>query len=100
MIVCVCHNVSDKAIRATALCGARSLKEARAQVCFGNSCGKCLPSASLALAQGMEQAGIALPIKRRLFEVIEGDGAPCSPPRALEAMALARPREQKNKAAL
>ncbi len=41
MIVCICHNVSDKAIRAALEAGASSLQEIRAQLNVGSCCGKC-----------------------------------------------------------
>ena len=41
MIVCVCHNVSDKAIRAALDAGASHLAEIRAQLQVGTGCGKC-----------------------------------------------------------
>ncbi len=41
MIVCICHNVSDKAIRAAVDAGATSLAEIRAQLNVGSCCGKC-----------------------------------------------------------
>ena len=41
MIVCVCHNVSDRAIRAAVDAGATSLAEIRASLQVGSCCGKC-----------------------------------------------------------
>ncbi len=41
MIVCVCHNVSDRAIRAAVDAGASTLAEIRAQLNVGSCCGKC-----------------------------------------------------------
>ena len=41
MIVCICNNVSDKAIRAAVDAGATSLGEIRAQLNVGSCCGKC-----------------------------------------------------------
>lgn len=41
MIVCICHNVSDKAIRQALEAGAGSLAEIRAQLNVGSCCGKC-----------------------------------------------------------
>ncbi len=41
MIVCICNNVSDKAIRAAVDAGATSLSEIRAQLNVGSCCGKC-----------------------------------------------------------
>lgn len=41
MIVCVCHNVSDRAIRAAVDAGATSMAEIRANLNVGSCCGKC-----------------------------------------------------------
>lgn len=41
MIVCVCHNVSDKAIRRALDEGARSMEDIRQQLNVGTCCGKC-----------------------------------------------------------
>ncbi len=54
MIVCVCHNVSDRAIRAAMDAGATSLSEIRAQLNVGACCGKCLPSAKAIVSECRE----------------------------------------------
>ena len=41
MIVCVCHNVSDKAIRRALNEGAKSMEDIRQQLNVGSCCGKC-----------------------------------------------------------
>ncbi len=41
MIVCICHNVSDKAIRAAVDAGATTMQEIRGQLNVGSCCGKC-----------------------------------------------------------
>jgi bacterioferritin-associated ferredoxin len=41
MIVCVCHNVSDKAIRRALDEGAKSMEDIRQQLNVGSCCGKC-----------------------------------------------------------
>lgn len=41
MIVCVCHNVSDKAIRRALDDGAKSMEDIRQQLNVGSCCGKC-----------------------------------------------------------
>lgn len=41
MIVCICQNVSDKAIRQALEDGARSMHEIRTQLGVGSGCGKC-----------------------------------------------------------
>jgi len=54
MIVCICHNVSDKAIRQSITAGAESLNEVRAQLKVGNCCGKCLPCAKTIVRESLE----------------------------------------------
>lgn len=58
MIVCVCHNVSDRAIRAAMAAGASSLSDIRAELNVGACCGKCIPSAK-ALVRECRQESIA-----------------------------------------
>lgn len=41
MIVCVCHNVSDKAIRRALDEGAKSMADIQQQLNVGRCCGKC-----------------------------------------------------------
>jgi bacterioferritin-associated ferredoxin len=41
MIVCVCHNVSDRKIRQAVDEGASSLLDLRNQLSVGTCCGKC-----------------------------------------------------------
>ncbi len=41
MIVCVCHNVSDKAIRRALDEGAKTMGDIRRQLNVGSCCGKC-----------------------------------------------------------
>ena len=41
MIVCVCHNVSDKAIRRALDGGAKSMADIQQQLNVGRCCGKC-----------------------------------------------------------
>lgn len=41
MIVCVCHNVSDKVIRRALDEGAKSMEDIRQQLNVGSCCGKC-----------------------------------------------------------
>ncbi len=56
MIVCICHNVSDRAIRAAMDAGATSLSEIRAQLSVGACCGKCIPSAKALVSEHHEDA--------------------------------------------
>lgn len=46
MIVCVCHNVSDKAIRRALDSGAKSMSDIQRQLNVGTCCGKCTEFAS------------------------------------------------------
>ena len=41
MIVCICHNVSDTAIRQALEAGAGSLEDIRAELKVGSCCGQC-----------------------------------------------------------
>jgi bacterioferritin-associated ferredoxin len=41
MIVCICQNVSDKAIRGALEAGAKSMQEIRDALKVGSCCGKC-----------------------------------------------------------
>jgi bacterioferritin-associated ferredoxin len=65
MIVCVCHNVSDRAIRAAMDAGATSLSEIRAQLNVGACCGKCIPSAKVLLSEHREEASTRFTAVRR-----------------------------------
>ena len=56
MIVCICHNVSDKAIRQAIADGAESLHEVRSQLNVGSCCGKCLPCAKTIVRETLEDA--------------------------------------------
>ena len=58
MIVCICHNVSDKAIRAAVDAGASSLQEIRAQLNVGSCCGKCNPFAKTLVRAHLEDTRI------------------------------------------
>jgi bacterioferritin-associated ferredoxin len=65
MIVCVCHNVSDRAIRAAMTAGAESLSEIRAQLNVGNCCGKCLPCAKTLVRECREESATRFTSLRR-----------------------------------
>jgi bacterioferritin-associated ferredoxin len=65
MIVCVCHNVSDRAIRAAMDAGATSLSEIRAQLNVGACCGKCIPSAKALVSEHHEEGPIRFTALRR-----------------------------------
>ncbi|CAM8667325.1 Bfd Bacterioferritin-associated ferredoxin [Oxalobacteraceae bacterium] len=65
MIVCVCHNVSDRAIRAAMDAGASSLSEIREQLNVGACCGKCLPTAKALVGEHHEEVAIRFTALRR-----------------------------------
>ncbi len=65
MIVCICHNVSDKAIRQAIAAGAESLHEVRAQLPLGSCCGKCLPCAKTIVRESLEDANVKVSELRR-----------------------------------
>jgi len=56
MIVCICQNVSDKAIRQALEDGAGSMQEIRTQLGVGSCCGKCLPCAKTIVRESLEDA--------------------------------------------
>jgi bacterioferritin-associated ferredoxin len=58
MIVCICHNVSDKAIRQALDAGATSMQEIRAQLNVGNCCGKCHPFAKTLVRAHLEDCRV------------------------------------------
>lgn len=65
MIVCICHNVSDKAIRKAIASGAESLHQVRSQLNLGSCCGKCLPCAKTIVRECLEDAGTQFSQLRR-----------------------------------
>jgi bacterioferritin-associated ferredoxin len=54
MIVCVCHNVSDRKIRQAVDEGASSLLDLRKQLSVGTCCGKCHSCAKSVLRDALE----------------------------------------------
>lgn len=58
MIVCICHNVSDKAIRAALSEGARSMQEIRTRLKVGSCCGKCNSHAKTLVRAHLEDGSI------------------------------------------
>ena len=58
MIVCICHNVSDKAIRQALAAGAGSMAEIRAQLNVGSCCGKCNAFAKTLVRAHLEDSKI------------------------------------------
>ncbi len=67
MIVCVCQNVSDRAIRAAVDAGASTLAEIRAQLNVGNCCGKCNAFAKTLVRAHIEDKAIkAVEVRREI----------------------------------
>ncbi|HEY8608788.1 MAG TPA: (2Fe-2S)-binding protein [Noviherbaspirillum sp.] len=55
MIVCVCHNVSDRRIRQAVREGVSSMPELRAELSVGTCCGKCHSCAKTVLRECLEE---------------------------------------------
>jgi bacterioferritin-associated ferredoxin len=65
MIVCICHNVSDKAIRQALEDGAGSMQEIRARLGVGSCCGKCNAFAKTLVRAHLEDDGLqAIELRR------------------------------------
>lgn len=54
MIVCVCHNISEKKIRQAVQSGLTSMPELRAELNVGTCCGKCNSCAKTVLRECLE----------------------------------------------
>jgi len=54
MIVCVCHNVSEKKIRQAVQSGLTSMPQLREQLHVGTCCGKCHSCAKTVLRESLE----------------------------------------------
>lgn len=54
MIVCVCHNVSEKKIRQAVNAGLTSMPQLREQLNVGTCCGKCHSCAKTVLRECLE----------------------------------------------
>lgn len=65
MIVCICHNISDKAIRQALNDGARSMHDIRAQLGVGSCCGKCNGFAKTLVRAHREENGVQITELRR-----------------------------------
>jgi bacterioferritin-associated ferredoxin len=66
MIVCICHNVSDKAIRQALEEGVASMHEIRAQLGVGSCCGKCNAFAKTLVRAHLEDLNFATTEVRRI----------------------------------
>jgi bacterioferritin-associated ferredoxin len=58
MIVCVCHNVSERKIREAVDAGISSMPELREQLGVGTCCGKCHSCAKTVLREYLEQGAL------------------------------------------
>lgn len=67
MIVCICHNVSDKTIRQALENGAGSMHEIRAQLGVGSCCGKCNAFAKTLIRAHIEESGCQATELRRIL---------------------------------
>jgi len=54
MIVCICNNVSDRAIRTAVDAGVKSMAQLRTQLEIGTCCGKCNSCARTILRESIE----------------------------------------------
>lgn len=54
MIVCVCHNVSDRKIRQAVREGVTSMPQLRDELKVGTCCGKCHSCAKTVLRESLE----------------------------------------------
>lgn len=54
MIVCVCHNVSERKIREAVDAGLTSMPQLRAELGVGTCCGKCHSCAKTVLRECLE----------------------------------------------
>jgi bacterioferritin-associated ferredoxin len=64
MYVCLCHGITDRAIRQAADEGVREVSELTMRTGAGSSCGSCLPLAAEILAAAHAERALALPILR------------------------------------
>lgn len=55
MIVCVCHNVSEKKIRQAVQSGVTSMPQLRTELNVGTCCGKCNSCAKTVLRACLEE---------------------------------------------
>lgn len=56
MIVCICNNVSDRAIRKAVEAGATTMLELRSSLEVGTCCGKCHSCAKSVLRESLDQS--------------------------------------------
>ena len=61
MIVCVCHNVSDRKIRAAVDQGVTSMRGLREELLVGTCCGKCHSCAKQVLKEHLDQQAETAP---------------------------------------
>ena len=61
MIVCVCKAISDRQIRAAVNGGACCMRDIARDLGVGTCCGKCVPEAKAAIANGLARKEAASP---------------------------------------
>jgi bacterioferritin-associated ferredoxin len=62
MIVCICHNVSDRKIRQAVDSGTASMQELRKELQVGTCCGKCHAYAKQVLRECLNDASSEQPL--------------------------------------
>jgi len=64
MYVCICHGITDRAIRQAADDGVREVSELTMRTGAGSNCGSCLPLAAEILAAARAERALPLQILR------------------------------------
>ena len=64
MIVCVCHNISEKKIRREVAAGAHTYAELREQLQIGTCCGKCASCARQVFRESLAEQAHTQPPSR------------------------------------
>lgn len=57
MYICVCHAVTETAIRAAVSAGARNIQELGFQTGAGTQCGSCVPQARAIISAKLQERG-------------------------------------------
>ncbi len=55
MFVCICHNVTDKELRAMVQQGKGSLRDIKKEIEIARQCGKCIRLANQVITEEMEK---------------------------------------------
>lgn len=67
MIICVCHNVSERGIKKAVDAGLSSMKELRTELQVGTCCGRCHASAKQVLNTCLEKNACHPPMQVMTF---------------------------------